>query len=205
MPNENNTIWTIGHSTHDYERFIGLLRSAEITAIADVRSVPHSRHFSHFNRDVLKDQLRTDGIAYSFLGSELGGRPRSGTFYCEGVADYEKMATAGDFKAGLERVIEGAGRYRIALMCSEHDPLDCHRCLLVGRALVERSHNVEHILSNGQIVSHDNIEERLLDMAGARSGDLFLGHVERLAVAYRQRAMKVAYAEAPAPSYGTAR
>lgn len=202
MSGDNRTIWTVGHSTHDYERFFGLLRRAQITAVADVRSVPHSRHFSQFNRDTLKDQLRMDGIAYSFLGEELGGRPKSSAYYCDGIADYEKMALSKDFSAGIARVIEGAGRYRIALMCSEHDPLDCHRCLLVGRSLAERSHNVEHILSDGNIVSHKHIEDQLLDMAGSRDGDLFLRPVDRLTAAYRKRALKVAYTDVSARSYG---
>ena len=110
-------------------------------AVADVRSSPYSRHSPHFSRDELRAELRSEGISYVFLGNELGGRPKDRRFYCEGVADYEKMAQTPEFKTGLDRVIEGARKYRIALMCSEHDPLDCHRCLLVGRALAQRGRN----------------------------------------------------------------
>src|SRR5580658_741578 len=114
---KQHTALTIGHSTHSYERFLALLRSAGATAIADVRTAPYSKHFSHFNRDVLKEELRHDGIAYSFLGKELGGRPRDSRLYCDGVADYERMAATADFKEGLHRVLQGAQKYRIALMC----------------------------------------------------------------------------------------
>jgi uncharacterized protein (DUF488 family) len=191
-----STILTIGHSTYKYERFLELLRCSNVTAIADVRTAPFSRHFSQFNRDVLRNALREDGISYVFLGSELGGRPKDKGLYTRGVADYEKMALSKDFESGLIRVIDGTKTYRIALMCSEHDPLDCHRCLLVGRALVTRGTAVDHILSNGEIKSHAQIEERLLEVSGRHADDLFAPRGERLALAYEERASKVAFAEA---------
>jgi len=189
------TIFSIGHSTHTYERFLELVRKVDVTAIADVRTSPFSRHFPHFNRDVLKSDLRADGIVYSFLGKELGGRPTSRQFYCDGVADYERMAQSPDFARGIQRVLEGAQKYRIALMCSEHDPLDCHRCLLVSRALAEQGVGVKHILANGTIVDHRDIEVQLLKSEGRESTDLFLLPGQRLAEAYRKRARKVAYIE----------
>lgn len=190
-------VLTIGHSTLPYERFLALLRQASVTAVADVRTAPFSRHFPHFNRDVLRDELRQDNVAYVFLGQELGGRPKGERFFCDGVADYEQMAKTEDFARGLERVIEGAKTYRIAMMCSEHDPLDCHRCLLVGRALHERGVAVRHILSSGQIVDHRQIEDRLMEMSGKSNVDLFEPPSRRLAAAYRDRAMKVAFSEKP--------
>jgi uncharacterized protein (DUF488 family) len=189
------TIFTIGHSTHNYERFLELIRNAGVTAVADVRTAPFSRHFPQFSRDALQTELRMDGIAYSFLGKELGGRPTGSQYYCDGVADYERMARSPDFARGLQRVLDGARKYRIALMCSEHDPLDCHRCLLVGRALAARGAAVKHILADGAIADHREIEERLLKSEGRHGDDLFLSPEERLAEAYRKRARKVAYAE----------
>jgi len=188
-------ILTIGHSTLPYERFLSLLRQASITAIADVRTAPFSRHFPHFNRDVLRNELRQDDIAYVFLGEELGGRPKGKRFFCDGVADYEQMAKTEAFTRGLDRVIGGAKKYRIAMMCSEHDPMDCHRCLLVGRALHERGASVLHILSGGQIVDHRQIEDKLMEMSGKNDIDLFEPPAKRLAAAYRERAMKVAFSE----------
>lgn len=195
------TVLTIGHSTHSWERFIALLRGANVTAIADVRTSPYSRLYPHFNRDDLRDELRSDGISYVFLGKELGGRPSERRFFCEGVADYEKMAQASEFNKGLDRVIEGAKKYRIALMCSERDPLDCHRCLLVSRALAQRGVRVNHILDNGNVVSQDAIEDKLLELSGRNTDDFFAPRAERLATAYRERARKVAFAE-PQPDPG---
>jgi uncharacterized protein (DUF488 family) len=195
MSYETTEVLTIGHSTHSWERFVALLRETHVTAIADVRSAPYSRHFPHFNLDELRAELRMDGISYVFLGKELGGRPNERRFYCEGVADYEKMALAPEFNKGLDRVIEGAKKYRIALMCSERDPLDCHRCLLVGRALAQRGIRVSHILDDGRIMRHADVEDRLLKLSGRNADELFAPHSERLAAAYRDRARKVAFAE----------
>jgi uncharacterized protein (DUF488 family) len=192
-------VLTVGHSTHSWEEFVALLRSAGVTAVADVRTSPYSRHFPHFNRDELREELRLDGISYVFLGKELGGRPAERKFYCDGIADYEKMASATEFSTGLDRVVEGAKKYRVALMCSEHDPLDCHRCLLVGRALAERGVRVSHILSNGKIVSHTKIEDKLLEISGRSADDFFAPRADRLVAAYRDRARKVAFTEQPKP------
>jgi Protein of unknown function, DUF488 len=125
-------------SNHSWERFRLLLQSHGVTGVADVRSAPRSRRSPHFDRDGLRLSLRSIGIVYSFLGSELGGRPQNSNLYCEGVADYELMSETFEFKSGIDRVIEGAQKYRIALLCSEHDPLTCHRCLLVARRLAEK-------------------------------------------------------------------
>ena len=195
MQHRRTTVWTVGHSTHPYEGLIELLRAAQITAIADVRSAPFSRHFPQFNKEPLQAELRSDGIAYSFLGKELGGRPSGREYYEDGVASYERMAEARTFKAGLRRVLDGAQKYRIALMCSERDPLDCHRCLLVGRALSLQGVTMKHILSDGTIMDQKAIEERLLKSEGQHGGDLFLSPDDLLAEAYRKRARRVAYSD----------
>jgi uncharacterized protein (DUF488 family) len=192
------TVFTIGHSTHSYEHFLSLLRACGITAVADVRTAPFSRHFPHFSEATLRSELKMDGISYVFLGKELGGRPSGRDFYCGGVADYEKMEKTEAFGSGLRRVIEGAKRFRVALMCSEHDPLDCHRCLLVGRALSREGTRVVHILGDGSLVPQETIEEKLLNLAGRSNDDLLMTTSERLSAAYRDRSLKVAYVEPPA-------
>lgn len=186
-------VLTIGHSTLPYERFLALLRQASVTAVADVRTAPYSRHFPHFNRDTLRDELRQDQIAYVFLGEELGGRPKDKRFFCDGVADYEKMARTEEFAKGLDRVVEGAKKYRIAMMCSEHDPLDCHRCLLVSRALYQRGVTVRHILGSGEVIGHDLIEAKLMALSNKTDDDFFEPIDKRLAAAYQDRAFKVAF------------
>jgi uncharacterized protein (DUF488 family) len=193
-------VLTIGHSTLPYERFVDLLRRRDVTAVADVRTSPFSRHSPQFNCETLKDELRSDGISYVFLGKELGGRPDDRELYQNGAVDYERMATTEVFRKGVERVIAGAKGHRIALMCSEQDPLDCHRCLLVGRALANRDVEVKHILPDGTIATQIQIEDRLLEITGRNFEDLFASRDERLAAAYKDRARKVAFAE-PQPNH----
>ena len=188
-----NKVLTVGHSTLALDQFLVQLEGAGVTAVADVRSSPFSRRVPHFNRDELRVALKHRGIKYVFLGKELGGRPRDESLYCEGVADYEKMAREPAFLKALERVAAGADEHRIALMCSEHNPLDCHRCLLVGRALSERDVPLGHILTNGRIADQHEIEDKLLGALGDTTRDMFLSREERLASAYKSRAKAVAY------------
>jgi uncharacterized protein (DUF488 family) len=181
---------TIGHSNLPAERFMALVQDAGITAIADVRSVPFSRRFPWFSGPKLAARLQGADIAYLPFGDVLGGRPRDPALYCEGVADYEKMAASAPFRAGLDRLGEAMGRFRLCLMCAEREPLDCHRCLLVARALAERGLQLGHILVDGRIEPHAVTEERL--MGGGGADDLFGDRAPRLGQAYRARARKAA-------------
>jgi uncharacterized protein (DUF488 family) len=190
-----NPVFTIGHSTHSFETFVALLKSSKVTAIVDVRSSPWSRHNPQFNRSALKESLRLAGVDYRFYGKQLGGRPTDSSLFCGSTADYEAMARTSEFADGLRMVLAGAAKHRLALMCSEHNPLDCHRCLLVGRALKEHGIAVCHILSDGETVSQQQIEQKLLAISGRETDDFFVSQTERLNAAYRDRSLKVAYSE----------
>jgi uncharacterized protein (DUF488 family) len=192
---DSKKVFTIGHSTLSIEAFLRLLRGAGVTAVADVRSFPFSRRVPHFNRDKIRVRLKENGIKYAFLGKELGGRPHASHLYNNGVADYEKMALEPAFLEGIDRIIAGSEKHTIALMCSEHNPLDCHRCLLVGRVLSDRKFSLEHILSSGKIADQHDVENKLLSIFGDISDDMFLSREERLVRAYRLRARNVAYRE----------
>lgn len=195
---QQTSILSIGHSTLAYEDFLARLRAAGVTAVADVRSAPFSRSFPQYNRDALKDALKSDGVAYVFLGRELGGRPDTQDCYVDGVADYEKMALKETFQHGLDRLQGGAGVHRIAMMCSERNPLDCHRCLLVGRALKARGVQVEHILGSGDLLTQTEVEAQLLALTNKAHDDMFATEADRLRDAYREHGRRVAFAE-PAP------
>ena len=166
-----------------------------------MRSTPASRRYPWFNQARLAPRLAAEGIAYVSLGEALGGRPRDPRLYREdGVADYAAMARTDEFRTGLDRVGEGARRYRICLMCAEREPLDCHRCLLVARALAlaERGFAIGHVLADATIEPHGQTEDRLLALAGAPV-DLFADRDQRLAASYARRAGAAAYRRAEKP------
>jgi uncharacterized protein (DUF488 family) len=167
-------IHTVGHSNHTIEDFIALIGTAGITAIADVRSAPYSRRNPGFNREVLRDVLSEHGIAYVWLGNELGARPSDPSLRrSDGSADYGRIAAGEAFLAGVERVLDGARRYRVALMCAERDPLDCHRTILVSRHLASLGINPRHVLADGGIVDHEEIESQIFDRVFPKGVDLF--------------------------------
>jgi uncharacterized protein (DUF488 family) len=190
-------LFSIGHSNIPADRFIGMLRAAGVDAIADVRSTPASRRFPWFSAKTLSARLEQEGMSYLTFGDALGGRPSDPRLYCDGVADYEAMARQPHFQAGLERLLEVAADRRVCLMCAEREPLDCHRCLLVARALAGRGLATGHILHDGTIEPHQATERRLLSQS-AMEDDLFVtGQDARLAAAYRRRARAVAHRVKP--------
>jgi uncharacterized protein (DUF488 family) len=160
MAQDHAVVYTVGHSNHPIERFVELLRRPGSTAVADVRSVPYSRRCPQFGRPRLERSLRESGIAYVYLGGELGGRPTDPALLKDGKPDYERMAAAPAFAAGLDRIVDGTHRYRIAIMCAEREPLDCHRFLLVSPRLLERGVGVRHILADGTVEPHEVTQTR---------------------------------------------
>ncbi len=174
MKENDSTVFTIGHSNHSLEAFTGLLVRHRVTALADVRSAPHSRFNPHFNREPLAAALKARGIEYVYLGRELGGRSNDPDSYQAGRIRYDRLVRTDRFKDGLDRIVRGAAKHRIALVCAEKEPLDCHRTLLVGRALDGRGVNVMHILPDGRLESHAASMERLLARHNLEpEGDLF--------------------------------
>jgi len=188
-------VYTIGHSNHSWDLFLGLLRKHEIGAIADVRSAPVSRHVPHFNREVLEEALDKAGIRYVFLGRELGARPQDPDCYCDGVALYERIQMTASFQKGIDRILQGAGKMKIALMCAEKDPMDCHRTVMVAKVLHEKGLEVDHILADGALEPQERVVARMADAAAEQRG----WHFERVSVeeAYRSRAEQIQYREQP--------
>ncbi|HYC64319.1 MAG TPA: DUF488 domain-containing protein [Reyranellaceae bacterium] len=167
------TIKTIGHSNHPIEHFVGLLKKGGVDELIDVRSKPYSRRFPQFSRERLAQSLAEAGIAYLWEGESLGGKPR---------------AAPPKFEAAIDRVMERATERNVALMCAEKEPLDCHRVHLVARRLAERGADIEHLLADGAVRPHREVEEALLKK---EAGDLFEDRAARLARAYDARVNKM--------------
>lgn len=192
---EARVVYTIGHSNHSIEAFVELLQHHGITAVADVRSHPSSPRFPHFNREALSARLRAAEIAYVFLGEELGARPEDPDCYRDGRVDFERLEARPAFRRGIDRVLHGAASYRLALMCAEKEPLDCHRTILVARWLKALGVEIRHILYDGSVEDHRQTEKRLIDRMGFKR-DLFTaatGDLDILDQAYALRARQIAY------------
>lgn len=188
-----NKIMTIGHSTHPIAQFLDLLAENGVTAIADVRSSPFSRHAPQFNRDALKLSLKHAGIAYVFLGNRLGARSDDPCHYDRGKVVYGRLAASAGFRQGIDRLLAGAETHRVALMCAERDPLTCHRTILVSRALVEQGITVDHILADGQVETHEEALVRLMHELGISEEDLFASPAELREKAYLEQEDRIAY------------
>lgn len=156
-------IYTIGHSTHEVDYFISLLRKHNINCICDVRSVPYSKYNSQFNKDKLLRKLNEHQIYYIPMGEELGARySNRDLFDSDGIVDFAKVRETEKFKSGLKRLAQGVGRgFNIALMCSEKEPADCHRSILVSYSVKKMDYKINHILADGNLKTHDKLEEEI--------------------------------------------
>lgn len=158
-----NVIYTIGHSNASVEFFISLLKKYGINCLADVRSVPFSKHTPQFNQKELKGVLLKHGIKYVSMGEEFGARRSDPSLYVNGYLDFEKTSRSTLFLKGIERINTGMKQgFCIALMCTEKDPLACHRFSLVARAFHNQGTIVKHILHDGSARTHEELEESLV-------------------------------------------
>jgi len=195
-------MFTVGHSNHTVEHFIGLLTCHNISAVVDVRSSPYSEHSPQFNREAIQQSLRDASIEYVFLGRELGAWRIEEDCYIDGQAVYDAIRSLPAFRSGLRRVLEGIERYVVSLMCAEADPLVCHRTILICRELrlFRPDVRITHILPDGSLESHEEAEQRLIRLHKLQPelfGELtsMSGLIER---AYDMQAERIAYKKVPA-------
>ena len=193
MSARETLVLTVGHSNHPLETFVSLLQRHGVTTLADVRSAPYSRFNPQFNRKSLDAALQAHGITYRFMGRALGGRPEDRSCYENGRVRYDRLARTPLYREGIDRVMEAARDERIALMCAEREPLDCHRTLLVGRTLAGRGVAVTHILADGALEPHDDTIDRLLDSAKLPRGDLLHSKEELIEQALALKEGRIAY------------
>ena len=189
------TIFTIGHSTHEIDVFLGMLDQHGISAVADVRSTPASRFNPQFNRDAIKSSLAKAGIDYAFLGRELGARSDDPSCYVDGKVQYDRLAQTPPYQDGLGRLEAGRAKHRIAIMCSERDPLDCHRTVLIAESLLTRGIPAVHILGGGKLEPHEVSRMRLRELHGLAEDDLFHSADELTAQALVRQEERIAYVD----------
>lgn len=164
------TLYTIGHSNHTFETFTDLLQQHEIGIVVDVRSAPYSRYSPHYNRDLLERNLSS--VRYIYMGQFLGGRPNDTSVYRDhdsetarkredylSLVDYELVMTKSWYRNALQSLLDLLNTdLKVVIMCSEADPLDCHRHHLIARSLIvpdpsptQMNLEVVHILRDGTL------------------------------------------------------
>jgi hypothetical protein len=155
-------IYTIGHSNYEIDYFLKIVYSYNIEIIVDVRSVPYSKYCPQFNKEPIKKSLNNSGIKYLFLGKELGARPDEPSCYCNGKVKFDILRATELFKRGIYRLEEEVNKGCIlAIMCSEKNPIDCHRTILISRVLKKNGLDIKHIVSDIETINQNEIEKQL--------------------------------------------
>ena len=161
----NVPIYTIGYGNRTIEQFVELLKQYEIAFVVDVRSQPYSRYNQQFSKDALEKQLKLHNIRYIFMGDTLGGRPKDETCYVDGKVDYSKLREKQFYKDGIVRLRTAwEKQLRVAVMCSELMPQECHRGKLIGNTLSsgEPVIEVEHIDEHGNLRKQADINDEVI-------------------------------------------
>jgi uncharacterized protein (DUF488 family) len=183
-----HAFYTIGHGRREIGEFIDLLREAEVTLLADVRTMPRSRFNPQFNEDGLPQALKPSGIVYEHM-ADLGGlRGRqkliapeiNGFWDNESFHNYADYAMSERFREALAQLRERGRTNRCAIMCAETVWWRCHRRIITDY-LLAAGETVLHILGPGHIEEADINEAAQLRGVGtlvypaapAAQGDLF--------------------------------
>lgn len=191
-------MFTIGYSGLDMPGFTALLAQHGVAVVCDVRSTPFSRFKPDFSRGPFRRHLNAAGVKYVFLGRELGARPEDRGCYVGGQARYDRIAATEPFRLGLDRVRNGAATTRLALVCSERDPVECHRAILVAHRLPDLHEDIAHIHTDGRLETQGELDDRLVALHGLTPPPLLSapGDADRArALAYDKQADAIAYRE----------
>ncbi len=189
------TLYSIGYATKPIEVFLAQLKQYRINAVADVRSVPFSKVFFDYHQDALRNTLHENGIRYVFLGQELGPRSKDPAHYDSNQQiRFDLLSQSELFQSGLSRLEKGwRNGWVIALLCAEKDPVDCHRSLLIGRALQTRFQiDLQHITHTGELELQSDLDSRLTRMHNTHN-DLFCSAEEKIELAYAAQNRLKAY------------
>jgi uncharacterized protein (DUF488 family) len=191
-------IYTIGHSTHPIDYFLEMLKHYQVNCVVDVRSVPTSRFNPQFNKKSIALSLEANGIDYLHFGEAFGGRQTDSLLLDnEGRVDFEKVRNTEKFNDAIGRIWKGAhDGYSIALMCSEAEPLSCHRFIMISPAL--KDFKVLHILKDKSSLSQEDLEEQLLKKFSKELSQTSVfgsnaGTSQKLAAAYKMMNNIVGY------------
>lgn len=196
------TIYTIGHSSHPPDYFLELLQAHQIDSIVDVRSVPASKFNPQYNQKPLSALLQRNGIRYLHFPKEFGARQTDPEVLDEtGTVDFHKVRQSDAFHAGIRRLENGLEHgHRIALLCSEAEPLDCHRFVMVAAHLAHMGYTVLHILKDKSVATNEALEKALMEKYRKKLPvpSLFeptISEKDQLDMAYRLRNKDIGWTE----------
>lgn len=196
------TLYTIGHSTYDQKYFIDLLKKYKINCVVDVRSTPYSKYAEQYNTDNINYSLNKEGIKYLYMGKEFGARRNDRSLYDpDGKLNFDRTIESDDFQKGVQRIKNGLKKgFRISFMCTEKNPKDCHRCILVGKAFDDMGYDIQNITEDGNTLSQKEICKQLADEYVPESDQIsFLvvdgpkSYEDRVKEAYHIREKEIAY------------
>jgi uncharacterized protein (DUF488 family) len=158
------SIYTIGYGNRSLSDFLALLERYHIRYLLDVRTSPHAKYNDDFSKAPLDAALKMRDMRYVFMGDALGGRPKDPDCYtADGHVDYDRVRAAAFYQAGIARLRTAYGQgHRVALMCSELKPHQCHRVKLIGETLHALDIPVEHIDEHGELKPHADVMRLLL-------------------------------------------
>ena len=194
-----DTIYTIGYSGFKIDDFVKTHKENGVSVVIDVRSLPYSQFYSDYNKENLSRILEVSKIYYRNYVAEFGARQENRDFYPNGYLDFEMFARSEVFLSGFEKIKKSMQKgFVIALMCSEKDPIKCHRTILVARAFHNAGYKVIHLLPEGQKITQEEIEERLLNMFFPDRGQInmfapMLSTEEYIDEAYKKQNASIGY------------
>lgn len=197
------SVYTIGYTAFpEKENLLDALKSYGIKCLIDVRSYPvASEHYQFYSRATLEPFLKENGILYRNYAKEFGARQENPKYYMinniDGQSvrcvDFERFTNGIEFEEGVTKITKGLDLgYSFVLMCAEKDPIDCHRAIMISRALSLRGFSVYHILHNKKLETQENLDDRLLQRYKYQPSFLQTRE-EQLKEAYRQRNKEIGY------------
>ena len=160
-----NAIYTIGYSGFTIEAFLETLKQRHVNVLIDVRSFPYSEFFQQYNKDILSGILIKNSIYYRNYAKEFGARQKNPNYHSpDGYLDFERFAQSAPFQEGVKKIIDSINQdYTIAFMCSEKEPINCHRAILVARAFYNLGYPIMHLLPDSGIETQADLEKELLN------------------------------------------
>lgn len=152
-------IYTIGYGAREIGAFIAALQANEIAYLIDVRSKPYSRYKPDFTKAALEQHLQAAGIRYVFMGDTLGGQPDDPACYdADQKIDYHKVRQMEFYRRGIGRLRDAWNQQlRVAIMCSEGRPEQCHRSHLIADTLLAKGIPVAHIDEKDQLITQEEV------------------------------------------------